>query len=245
MDLRQLVMVSSLRDPIVDSLCKLFDIKVSFNDPGVGHFGLENAVLPVGTDFLEVVSPVEKNTTAGRYLDRRSGDGGYMVIIQVDDFSDVQNNVKENNVTVVWESEHPEARAMHLHPKEMGGAILSLDWMNPKESWKWAGPNWKQFVNTSTINRFMGVEIQSDNPEAMKNKWQSVLRVTENKIRDNEINLDNTWIRFVKDEDGRGPGVSAFCIEANDNESLLKKADEIGLLHKEEIVIGGVKFLLS
>jgi hypothetical protein len=245
MDLRQLVMVSSLRDPIVDSLCKLFDIKVSFNDPGVGHFGLENAVLPVGTDFLEVVSPVEKNTTAGRYLDRRSGDGGYMVIIQVDDFSDVQNNVKENNVTVVWESEHPEARAMHLHPKEMGGAILSLDWMNPKESWKWAGPNWKQFVNTSTINRFMGVEIQSDNPEAMKNKWQSVLRVTENKIRDNEINLDNTWIRFVKDEDGRGPGVSAFCIEANDNESLLKKADQIGLLHKEKIVIGGVKFLLS
>tara|TARA_B100001029_G_scaffold89718_1_gene73657 strand:- start:1888 stop:2625 length:738 start_codon:yes stop_codon:yes gene_type:complete len=245
MDLRQLVMVSSLRDPIVDSLCKLFDIKVSFNDPGVGHFGLENAVLPVGTDFLEVVSPVEKNTTAGRYLDRRSGDGGYMVIIQVDDFSDVQNNVKENNVTVVWESEHPEARAMHLHPKEMGGAILSLDWMNPKESWKWAGPNWKQFVNTSTINRFVGVEIQSDNPEAMKIKWQSVLRVPENKIRDNEIKLDNTWIRFVEDEDGRGPGVSAFCIEANDNESLLKKADEIGLLHKEEIFIGGVKFLLS
>ena len=244
MDLRQLVMVSSLRDPIVDSLCKLFDIKVSFNDPGVGHFGLENAVLPVGTDFLEVVSPVEKNTTAGRYLDRRSGDGGYMVIIQVDDFSDVQNNVKENNVTVVWESEHPEARAMHLHPKEMGGAILSLDWMNPKESWKWAGPNWKQFVNTSTINRF-GVEIQSDNPEAMKIKWQSVLRVPENKIRDNEIKLDNTWIRFVEDEDGRGPGVSAFCIEANDNESLLKKADENGLLHKEEIFIGGVKFLLS
>ena len=245
MDLRQLVMVSSLRDPIVDSLCKLFDIKVSFNDPGVGHFGLENAVLPVGTDFLEVVSPVEKNTTAGRYLDRRSGDGGYMVIIQVDDFSDVQNNVKENNVTVVWESEHPEARAMHLHPKEMGGAILSLDWMNPKESWKWAGPNWKQFVNTSTINRFVGVEIQSDNPEAMKIKWQSVLRVPENKIRDNEIKLDNTWIRFVEDEDERGPGVSAFCIEANDNESLLKKADEIGLLHKEEIFIGGVKFLLS
>ena len=49
----------------------------------------------------------------------------------------------------------------------------------------------------------------------------------------------------MKDEDGRGPGVSAFCIEANDNESLLKKADQIGLLHKEKIVIGGVKFLLS
>ena len=238
-------MVSSLRDPIVDSLCKLFDIKVSFNDPGVGHFGLENAVLPVGTDFLEVVSPVQENTTAGRYLDRRDGDGGYMVIIQVDDFSEVQSNVKENSITVVWESEHPEARAIHLHPKEMGGAILSLDWMNPKESWKWAGPNWDEFVNTSTIKRFVGVEIQSDNPESMKNKWQSVLRVPDEKISDTEINLDTTWIRFIKDEDGRGPGVSAFCIEANDNSSLLKKADDLGLVNEEEIFIGGVKFLLS
>ena len=245
MDLRQLVMVSKLRDPIVKNLCTLFDIKVSFNDPGVAHFGLENAVLPVGTDFLEVVSPVEENTTAGRYLNRRNGDGGYMVIIQVDDFSEVQNNVKENNVTVVWESEHPEARAIHLHPKEMGGAILSLDWMNPKESWKWAGPNWDEFTNTSTIRRFAGVEIQSDDPEGMKNKWQSVLRAPVEKVSDHEINLDSTWIRFVEDEDGRGPGVSAFCIEANDNESLLKKATNLGLVYQDDIYIGGVKFLLT
>ena len=238
-------MVSSLRDPVVDSLCKLFDIKVSFNDPGVGHFGLENAVLPVGTDFLEVVSPVEENTTAGRYLERRSGDGGYMVIIQVDDFSEVQNTIKENNVTVVWESEHPEARAIHLHPKEMGGAILSLDWMNPKESWKWAGPNWNEFVNTNTLKRFVGVEIQSDDPEGMKSKWQSVLRMPPERVSDNKINLDNTWIRFVEDQDGRGPGVSAFCVEVHDNKALMKKAANLGLVHQEDIFIGGVKFLIS
>ena len=245
MDIRQIVMVSKLRDPIIKDLCELFEFEVAFNDPGVGHFGLENAVLPVGTDFLEVVSPIEENTTAERYLDRRAGDGGYMVIIQVDDFSEVQNTVKENNVTVVWESEHPEARAIHLHPKEMGGAILSLDWMNPKESWKWAGPNWDQFINTSTINRFTGVEIQSDDPEEMKNTWQAVLKVPSENVSNCEISLDNTWIRFVKDEDGRGPGVSAFCLEASDKDALLKKASELGLMIKEDIVIGGVKFLLS
>ena len=245
MDLRQLVMVSSLRDPIVDNLCDLFDIKVSFNDPGVGHFGLENAVLPVGTDFLEVVSPVEENTTAGRYLDRRNGDGGYMVIIQVDDFSEAKKNVQENGIKVVWESDHPEAKAIHLHPKQMGGAIVSLDWMNPKESWKWAGPNWNKFVNTSVITRFKGVEIQSDDPEEMKNKWQSVLRVPEENISEYTIRLDNTWIRFVNDEDGRGPGVSTFCIEAKNSDSLIKKADDLGLLHNEDIIIGGVKFLFT
>ena len=238
-------MVSSLRDPIVDSLCNLFDIKVSFNDPGVAHFGLENAVLPVGTDFLEVVSPVEENTTAGRYLDRRNGDGGYMVIIQVDDFLAAKQSVKENDITVVWESDHPEARAIHLHPKQMGGAILSLDWMNPKESWKWAGPNWDKFVNTSLVNRFVGVEIQAENPEDMKNTWQSVLNLKGERVTGNQINLDNTWIRFLEDEDGRGAGVSAFCLEANDNDKLFEKASDLGLVYEDNIMIGGVKFLLS
>ena len=238
-------MVSSLRDPIVDSLCNLFDIKVSFNDPGVAHFGLENAVLPVGTDFLEVVSPVEENTTAGRYLDRRNGDGGYMVIIQVDDFLAAKQSVKENNITVVWESDHPDARAIHLHPKQMGGAILSLDWMNPKESWKWAGPNWDKFVNTSLVNRFVGVEIQAENPEDMKNTWQSVLNLKSERVTGNQINLDNTWIRFLEDEDGRGAGVSAFCLEADDNDKLFEKASDLGLVYEDNIMIGGVKFLLS
>ena len=245
MDLRQLVIVSNLRDPIVDNLCNLFDIKVSFNDPGVAHFGLENAVLPVGSDFLEVVSPVKDNTTAGRYLERRDGDGGYMVIIQVDDFSEVLSSVKENNVTIVWESEHPEARAIHLHPKEMGGAILSLDWMDPKESWKWAGPNWNQFVNKTAVNGFRGVEIQSDDPKHMKDTWQSVLNIANEKVSDDQIDLDNTWIRFVKDEDGRGPGVSAFCLEADDKEALIKKASDLGLMNNGNIFIGGVKFLLA
>ena len=245
MDLRQLVMVSSLRDPIVDSLCNLFDIKVSFNDPGVAHFGLENAVLPVGTDFLEVVSPVEENTTAGRYLDRRNGDGGYMVIIQVDDFLAAKQSVKENDITVVWESDHPEARAIHLHPKQMGGAILSLDWMDPKESWKWAGPNWDKFVNTSLVNRFVGVEIQAENPEDMKNTWQSVLNLKSERVTGNQINLDNTWIRFLEDEDGRGSGVSAFCLGADDNDKLFEKASDLGLVYEDNIMIGGVKFLLS
>ena len=34
MDVRQIVMVSALRDPIVNSLCELFECEVAFNDPG-------------------------------------------------------------------------------------------------------------------------------------------------------------------------------------------------------------------
>ena len=94
-------MVSALRDPIVNDLCNLFEFEVSFNDPGVGHFGLENAVIPIGNDFLEVVSPVEENTTAGRFLDKRNGDGGYMIIIQVDDFDKSKAIVTKREIGIV------------------------------------------------------------------------------------------------------------------------------------------------
>ena len=42
------------------------DVEVAFRDPGVAAFGLQNAVMPIGRTFLEVVSPVQEGTTAGR-----------------------------------------------------------------------------------------------------------------------------------------------------------------------------------
>ena len=243
MDIRQIVMVSSLRDPIVSDLNKLFGLEVAFNDPGVGHFGLENAVMPLGTDFLEVVSPIEENTTAGRYLDKRGGDGGYMVIIQVDDFDKTKSLVHDNEIEIVWDTDLPEAKAIHLHPKQMGGAIVSLDWMNPKESWKWAGPEWNKYI-TDDIKGIDGVEIQANNPEEMFNRWKDILDASNINESEKKIYLDNTWISFT-DEDDRGSGISAFSLITDNKELLISKAKEFGFLQEDNIVIGGVKFYLN
>ena len=243
MDIRQIVMVSSLRDPIVSDLNKLFGLEVAFNDPGVGHFGLENAVMPLGTDFLEVVSPIEENTTAGRYLQKRGGDGGYMVIIQVDDFDKSKSLVNDHKIGIVWDTDLPEAKAIHLHPKQMGGAIVSLDWMNPKESWKWAGPEWNNHI-TDDITGIDGIEIQASNPEEMFNRWKDILDVSNINESEKKIYLDNTWIGFI-DEDDRGPGISAFSLIANNKELLMNKAKEYGFLREDNIVVGGVKFYLK
>ena len=243
MDIRQIVMVSSLRDPIVSDLSQLFGLEVAFNDPGVGHFGLENAVMPLGTDFLEVVSPIEENTTAGRYLQKRGGDGGYMVIIQVDDFDKTKSLVHDNEIEIVWDTDLPEAKAIHLHPKQMGGAIVSLDWMNPKESWKWAGPEWNKYI-TDDIKGIDGIEIQASNPEEMFNRWKDILDVSNINESEKKIYLDNTWIGFI-DEDDRGPGISAFSLIANNKELLMNKAKEYGFLREDNIVVGGVKFYLK
>ena len=236
-------MVSGLRDPIVNDLCELFNFEVAFNDPGVAHFGLENAVIPIGTDFLEVVSPVEENTTAGRYLNKRGGDGGYMIIIQVDKFEDSQKLVNEYNIKTVWETDLPKAKAMHLHPKQMGGAILSLDWMEPKENWKWAGPNWEKNIS-GPIKGIDGVEIQSDDPELMLNTWLRVLGDVE-RDHENKILLDNTWIKFSQATDGRGPGISAFSLKAENSNEIIERAQNLGFMVDDKITIGGVKFYLK
>ena len=236
-------MVSSLRDPIVSDLSQLFGLEVAFNDPGVGHFGLENAVMPLGTDFLEVVSPIEENTTAGRYLQKRGGDGGYMVIIQVDDFDKTKSLVHDNEIEIVWDTDLPEAKAIHLHPKQMGGAIVSLDWMNPKESWKWAGPEWNKYI-TDDIKGIDGVEIQANNPEEMFNRWKDILDASNINDSEKKIYLDNTWISFT-DEDDRGSGISAFSLITDNKELLISKAKEFGFLQEDNIVIGGVKFYLK
>ena len=243
MDIRQIVMVSSLRDPIVSDLSQLFGLEVAFNDPGVGHFGLENAVMPLGTDFLEVVSPIEENTTAGRYLQKRGGDGGYMVIIQVDDFDKTKSLVHDNEIEIVWDTDLPEAKAIHLHPKQMGGAIVSLDWMNPKESWKWAGPEWNKYI-TDDIKGIDGVEIQANNPEEMFNRWKDILDASNINESEKKIYLDNTWISFT-DEDDRGSGISAFSLITDNKELLISRAKEFGFLQEDNIVIGGVKFYLN
>lgn len=237
-------MVSRLRDPLINELCELFEFEVAFNDPGVGHFGLENAVIPIGKDFLEVVSPVQEGTTAERFINKRNGDGGYMIIIQVDDFQQSKALVSQKGIDIVWETDLPEAKAIHLHPKQTGGAILSLDWMDPKDSWKWAGPNWTDHIS-GPISGVEGVEIQSNNPQEMFETWSQILGNPRMNKEDGEIYLNNTWIKFILDLDGRGPGVSSFILRCNEIERIQKKAEALQLLHDDAILLGGVKFYLK
>ena len=246
MRVRQLVLVANERDPIVNDLESLFKIQVSFYDPGIKFFGLENAVLPVGDTFLEVVSPIKQETTAGRYLERRGGNGGYMVIIQVEDFESTKKRVEDNNMRVVYESEDPKARAIHLHPKDVGGAILSLDFMDPESSWKWAGESWKSKINNDVVEELNGVFIQSENPENMLQKWEAALGIKGTKeIEGHTINLGSSRVVFVKDEDGRGDGPSAFEIKVKNPQDVRDRAEHLGLIDNGEVSIGGVKFLLN
>ena len=74
--LRQIALVAQELAPVQADLEAVLGIAVCFRDPGVGHFGLENALFPIGNELLEVVAPIREQTAGGRYLERRSGAGG-------------------------------------------------------------------------------------------------------------------------------------------------------------------------
>src|ERR1044072_4219726 len=100
--LRQVALVAAELEPAADALREALDPGEPLRDPGVGEFGLENVVFSVGDTFIEVVSPVREGTTAGRYLDKRGGDSGYMAIFQVPDTPAARTRAEELGVRVVW-----------------------------------------------------------------------------------------------------------------------------------------------
>ena len=73
--LRQICLVARELELVVDDLQAVFGLEVAYRDPAVGYFGLENALLPVGNQFLEVVAPIREQTAGGRYLEKRGGGG--------------------------------------------------------------------------------------------------------------------------------------------------------------------------
>ena len=177
MRIRQLALVAHDLEPVEKDLCESFGLEVCYRDPGVGVFGLHNGLMAVGDAFIEVVSPVKEDTTAGRYLERRGGDGGYMVIFQVPDLGSARERIDRLGIRVVWEGSVPGISGMHLHPKDVPGAIVSFDQADPPDDWPWAGPNWRDHARTDVVGGIAAAEIQSDNPSALARRWSEVLDV--------------------------------------------------------------------
>ena len=213
--LRQVALVAADLDSVVGELCSTLDLEVVFNDPGVGEFGLHNALMMIGDQFLEVVAPTTNGTTAGRLLDKRDGDGGYMAIYEVDDLDRRMEHLEERGGRTVWAGDLPDIRGRHLHPRDVGGTLVSIDQPEPAGSWRWGGPDWEP-RHGSLIASIAGVTIGADDPGAMHARW-------------GELELDQA-VEFVPATE-RGEGLDAVDLVTNDRAR-----------RGESHVIGGVVF---
>jgi hypothetical protein len=172
--LRQVVVAARDLDATVQRIAETLDLTVCFNDPSVAEFGLHNALLTVGDQFIEVVSPIRAGTAAGRLLDRRDAAvTAYMVMFEVDDLDARMAAVAAGGVRTVWSGDHELIRGRHLHPGDLGGAIVSLDETHPPGSWYWAGPNWQPNVDNAVVTAIAGFAIAVDDPASVMARWSN------------------------------------------------------------------------
>jgi hypothetical protein len=246
MRLRQIALVAKDLAAAQADIAAVLGVDYAYDDPGVGKYGLRNAVFPIGDTFLEVVSPKGPGTTAGRLLEKRGGDGGYMVILQVDDLAAARARVREASARIADLTDGDGFAFTHIHPKDIGGAILSLDFMKPKERWQWGGPEWQSHVRTDISLAVVGAELQAENPAQMAARWSQVLgRPAAAEAALWRIRLDQGEIRFVKALDGRGEGLSAFDVLVRDLNAVRGRAAVRGLLADGgHIILAGTRVRL-
>ncbi|MDQ6834950.1 MAG: VOC family protein, partial [Actinomycetota bacterium] len=172
--LRQAVLVAHDLEAAWERLSAALGLGESFRDPGVGQFGLHNVVCALGEDFVEIVSPIQDGTAAGRHLERR-GEGGYMLLFQLDDLTTARERAQALGVRTVWSVDIDDISASHLHPADLGGTIVSIDRPLPPGSWRWGGPHWIGRVGKGAPGRLAGATVRVPDPDSVAARWAQVL----------------------------------------------------------------------
>lgn len=238
--LRQVALVGADLDRIAADITAVLGLGPAYADPGVGKYGLHNQVWPIGDTFLEVVSPKAPGTTAGRLIEKRGGDGGYMAIFQVDDLAAARSRFAALGVRIADQADRNGASFTHLHPKDVPGAIVSVDAMEPVERWEWGGPDWRANVRTDLSVEIRGAEMQLTDPDGGSARWAEVLDRPRERARDGwRIAVDGGALRFVPVGDGRGEGLRAFDVAVRDRAAVRRTAEARGCLVGGDVVLCG------
>ena len=250
--LRQIALVAERLEPVEKAFTSILGLEVCHRDPGVATFGLENILMPVGNEFLEVVAPVRENTAAGRYLERRGGDGGYMVITQCDDHAPRRRRVQELGIRIVNEFESGAFRNMQLHPKDTGGSFFEIDEQLgtdahlPDGPWEPAGQSWQATKRLDRVTGIVAAEVQCEDPERVARRWGEIAEIPVGEENGAwRMRLDNADVRFVRCDDGRPEGLGGIDVTTADRDAILKAAEACNAISApDQIRICGMRINL-
>ncbi|HEY6179891.1 MAG TPA: hypothetical protein VIX73_35810, partial [Kofleriaceae bacterium] len=187
-------------------------------------------------------------------LDRRGGDGGYMYILDCHDLDARHTQLGALGIRIVQDTRTGDAwlwsRAIHLHPKDTGGCLLSIDrhsgGTDTMGGYRWAGADWQSKVRRDVV--ISGAVMQCDDPAATAERWARLLGRPAAARADggHELQLDNAVARFVPLADDRGEGLARVLLSCADPASLLAAATATGApVGSSWIEVCGVRFELA
>ena len=236
--LRQLVIASDTLDT-ADQLRQLLGLGAPFADPGVAEFGLDNAVFAIGDQFLEVVVPHTPTAPAQRFLDRQ-GPGGYMAIFEIEDIQQTRARCDSAGLRRVWNIDLEDISASHLHPADVGAAIVSLDEARPRGSWRWGGPDWRKQSRPGALS---GAVIAGPDPASLAARWSEALGQT---CAKHIIALNSATLSFIE---GAQDSLASFEISIatpDTVDGVIARAQAMGLWCENNCVtLAGVKLLFK
>lgn len=247
MRLRQVALVAKDLEPVRKAFEDVFGLNVAYRDPGVGVYGLVNVVMPFGGDFIEIVQPIAADASAGRYLARRGGDAGYMLIFQAPDAIRHRKRLAELGIRNIAELNTRGYTFTHFHPADVNGVLTSIDtegdgvsWNDPDGSWTPAGPDWKKARAGAGILGIRGARVQVPDPHAATKRWAELF---EAKAAPDGISIavDGATIAFVPSADPRASGIVGLDLAVKDPKAHLQRARTAGLrVDGDAVTIGGV-----
>lgn len=253
--LRQVALVAPKLAPAVKDLSSIFGLEACHVDPQLSIWGLENTLLPLGRNFIEVVAPVKDGTAAGRYIERRKGAGGYMVICQTQT-REQQNACRQRaaalGVRVAYESDEREGfNIMQLHPRDLEAAFFEIDWdVDADFNGRWepaGGTGWTRHVRSERVCDICGVELQCNDPAELAEKWAKIADVPVTSANgDPAMQLNNATLRFVSIADNRGPGLAGVDLIVDDREAILAEARvRDAYVSDDQVMVCGTRFFLG
>lgn len=207
--LRQLVLAAHDVEPAILQLRQLLGAGEPYRDPGVGQFGLANAVLTAGHDVVEVIAPQTGEAAVARWLGRRRGqEGGYMLMVDGSPSLVDPDRLATLGARIVHEMRLPDITDVHLHPKDVGGVLLALDTVDPPGSWRWAGPAWTGTAPVVT-GGLRSLTIAVDDPAAVARRWAALLELPDPAAPVLLLDHGRQELRFISADTGPVGAVAA------------------------------------
>jgi methylmalonyl-CoA/ethylmalonyl-CoA epimerase len=94
----------------------------------VASQGVEEAMIPVGGSFVQLLTPLSPATTVGRFLARR-GEGLHHIAYAVLDIDEALAHLRSRGVRLIDETPRAGgrgARIAFVHPSDLGGTLIEL-----------------------------------------------------------------------------------------------------------------------
>ena len=140
----------------------LLGVSAGVHDPFIGALGLADEVFAVGDTYVQILEPLDEKSRAHRWITRKGGDAGYLLVVQTDDADGVIQRCAEAGVRVTFDGVFEGNRVVQLHAGDLR-ILFEIDEMQHWDTWHWDRPETDPAV-PEAVSDLVAVDCIVDEP---------------------------------------------------------------------------------